>query len=705
MTKRWVVLFSLLLLPLILGCATPLPAAPPPAEAGRVRILRDRYGIPHVFGERDADVAFGLAWAHAEDDFPTIQHTIVMERGRMGELEGPDGARSDYFVALLRIHEQVEDGYQTQLSPEFRAVAEAYANGLNFYAERHPQELALPDLLPFRGQDIVAGFVHKMPFFEGLLDVLGPLSNSAPAKAQARASGPEDGAPTLLGSNAFAIARTRSSDGRTHLAVNSHQPWDGPVAWYEAQLHSDEGWDASGGLFPGSPAVLHGHNARLGWAHTVNRPDLIDAYRLEIDPADPQRYRLDGAWRAFERRDVPLHMKLLGFLPWTTTREARWSVQGPVLELGEGDAKAVYAFRIAGTGDLRAAEQWWRMNKARDREQWLDAMRMNAIPMFNTAYADADGHIGYVYNARLPERDPSFDWSGVLPGDMSQAIWTSYLPFDALPQVQDPPRGFVQNANSTPFTASGPGTLDPAAWPASLGIETGETERSFRLLALLGDGSQLSPEAFEGLKWDQRYDGRVWVDDALAKLFAAQGNADVAEAQALLRRWDGTLPADSREGALAILALTPFEKAHNGRGQEPEDAAGTLADAASTLRAHFGRLDPPLAEVQRLRRGSVDLGLGGGPDVVAATYATLGSDGRLVGHAGDCFIMLVDFGPDGAHSRAVHQYGSSSRPDSPHYADQASLFVRHELRPVWRTLPEIRANLDSEYRPGEAPGD
>jgi acyl-homoserine lactone acylase PvdQ len=290
----------------------------------------------------------------------------------------------------------------------------------------------------------------------------------------------------------------------------------------------------------------------------------------------------------------------------------------------------------------------------------------------------------------------------VLPGDTSRAIWTSYLPFDALPRLQDPPRGFVQNANSTPFTASGPGSLDPDAWPAALGIERRETERSLRLLALLGGTEPLSPEAFERVKWDQRYDGRAWVDDALSKLLATPGDGNVADAQSLLRRWDRTLPGASREGALAILALTPFEKAHYGRAPAPESPLGTLAEAAATLREHFGRLDPPLAEVQRLRRGSVDLGLGGGPDVVAATYATLGADGRLVGHSGDCFVMLADFGPEGGRSRAIHQYGSSSRPDSAHYADQAPLFVRHELRPVWRTLSEIRANLEAEYSPGEA---
>lgn len=674
----------------VFACVEPVPEQPAPERAARVTILRDRLGIPHVFGKSDADAAFGLAWAHAEDDFPTLQRSLAMTRGRLGELDGEEGAKSDYLVALLRVHEQVEARYAADLSPEFRAVVEAYAEGLNFYAARHPEEMILPGLLPLRGEDIVAGFVHKLPLFQGLMHAVADAAASDPTAERAG-----------LGSNAFAVSPARSTDGRTHLVINSHQPWDGIVAWYEAHLHSDEGLDVVGGLFPGSPMVLHGHNDVLGWAHTVNEPDMIDVYRLVTNPDDPEQYRLDGEWRSFETREVTLRVRLFGVLPWSATRVARWSVHGPVLELGDGERRSLYAFRIAGAGDLRMAEQWWRLGKARSLDEWLGVMRMHAIPMFNTVYADAEGHVGYVYNAKLPIRDPAFDWKGILPGDTSKAIWNDVLPFDALPKVFDPPAGFVQNANSSPFTAAGPATLDPGRWPTSLGIETRETERSRRLLALLGTGAALSPEAIERAKWDRRYDGGAWVDAALAALLAAPASGAGTDAQEVLRRWDRSLPPESREGALAIFTLMPYEKAHYGRGPAPPDPAAALEEAAVALRAYFGRIDPTLGEVQRLRRGAVDIPLGGGPDVPAAIYATRAPDKRLVGHAGDCYVMLVSFGPGGVRSRAVHQYGSSSRPASKHFADQAPLFARQELRPVWRTLGEIRENLDAEYHPGD----
>jgi acyl-homoserine lactone acylase PvdQ len=693
-----------------LSCSAPTPEPEAPAQAKRVKILRDRLGIPHVFGESDADVAFGLAFAHAEDDFPTIQRTLIMTRGRLGEIEGEEGAKSDFLVALLRVHEAVSEGYARDLSPGFRAVAESYAEGLDYYARLHPDELVLPELLPFRGEDVVAGFVHKLPIFQGLLREIeiarrdasdeAEASRSAATMPRERESVGFSAAADVLGSNAFAISGERSSDGRTHLAVNSHQPWEGVVAWYEAHLVSGEGMNVVGGLFPGSPMILHGHNDRLGWAHTVNQPDMIDVYRLVTSPDHPEQYLLDGAWRDFESRPVTLRVRIFGIVPLSTTRLARWSVHGPVLELGEGDSKRFYAFRIAGAGDVRIAEQWWRLGKAKSRDEWLAAMRMQAIPMFNTVYADAEGHIGYVYNARLPIREPGIDWAGVAPGDSSKWIWNETLAFEDLPQRFDPPSGFVQNANSTPFSVAGPRSLDASAWPSDLGIETRETERSLRLLTLLDGRERLSEADFERIKWDRRYDGRAWLDSALETLLSAKVEGPAADAQAVLRRFDRELSPDSREAGLAVMLLAPYEKAHHGRGPAPPDPAAALEEAAVVARAYFDRIDPTLGEVQRLRRGAVDLPLGGGPDVLAAIYSARASDRRLVGDAGDSYVLLVSFGPDGVRSRAIQPYGSSSRPASPHFADQAPLFVRQELRAVWRTPEEIRANLEAEYDPG-----
>lgn len=302
------------------------------------------------------------------------------------------------------MNEVVEERYEKDLSPETRAICEAYADGINRYAVLHPGE-ALPGLYPVRGRDVVAGFVHKLPLFfrldEVLKELFGPMRlHAVSRKGGARlASRSEDPEPPF-GSNALAVAPRRSADGFTRLAVNSHQPWAGPVAWYEVQLHSEEGWDMTGGVFPGAPIVLHGHNRSLGWAMTVNEPDLVDVYVLETNPDDPNQYRFDGAWRDLEAKTVAIDVKLLGRLHWTFHREVLWSVYGPVVRQPHG----TYALRFAGMGEVRQVEQWYRFNKGRNQAEWRAAMAINAIPMFNFVYADGEGHIEYVYNARLPMR-------------------------------------------------------------------------------------------------------------------------------------------------------------------------------------------------------------------------------------------------------------------------------------------------------------
>src|SRR5712691_7072596 len=515
-----------------------------PRRAYDVRILRDTWGVPHVFGRTDADVAYGLAWAHAEDDFQTIQGALLATRGRLATVLGREGAANDYMVQLLRIRDVVEAGYARDLAPETRALCEAYADGINHYAALHPDE-AMAELYPARGSDLVAGFVHKTPLFFGLDRVLKVLVDPA---------GTAPPSPPPTGSSVFGVAPRRSADGATRLAINSHQPWAGPVAWYEAHLHSEAGWDAVGGLFPGSPVILHGHNRNLGWAHTVNRPDLIDVYALEINPADPGQYKLDGAWRALERRDAAIRVKLLGPLSWTFHREALWSVYGPVVRGPRG----TFAIRLAGYGEVRHIEQWYRMNKAARFEQWLDAMRMNALPMFNAGYADGQGHIFYVYNARLPLRPEGYDWAGVVPGNTSRTLWTQSLPFDRLPQVKDPPSGFVQNCNSTPFrTTLGPGNPDPASYSPSFGIERGLTNRALRALELLGGDAPLTRETCDRAKFDVTYSSASTAAARLAQLLAAPAPADAVTRQALdlVRGWDRAATLGSRSAALALMTL------------------------------------------------------------------------------------------------------------------------------------------------------
>jgi len=658
-----------------------------PTRRYEVRILRDTWGVPHVFGKTDAGVAYGLAYAHAEDDFAMIQGALLAARGRLASVFGPDAAPNDYMVQLLRVWDFVDARYETDLSPATRALCQAYADGLNRYAALHPGE-ALPELYPATGKDVVAGFVHKTPLFFGLDATLKSL-------VQPEAS-PSPTPPP--GSNTFVVAPRRTPDGATRLAINSHQPWEGPVAWYETHLHSDEGWDLVGGLFPGSPVILHGHNRDLGWAHTVNRPDLVDVYALELDPKDPDRYVFDGSWRVLEKRSAAIPVRLLGRFSWTFHRELLWSVHGPVVR----GPKGTFAIRFAGMGDVRAVEQWYRMGRARTFDEWRDAMRLGAIPMFNCGYADRTGRIAYVYNATLPLRAEGFDWTGVVPGNTSKTLWSEFLPFDRLPQVVNPESGFVQNCNSSPFrTTIGPGNPRPEDYAASLGIETGMTNRSLRALELFGGDESISTDAFDRYKFDVSYSAESAVAQAVRVLLRAPSPADPLARRAvdLLRGWDLATRPDSTAAALALLALEPTDD-NKPRG-DAQALLAHLAQAAGTLESRFGRIDPPLRDVLRLRRGRVDLGLGGAPDVLHAVYSRKASDGRYVGVAGDSYVLLVEWDREGrVHSRSVHQYGSATRdPASRHYANQAPLFADGRLKPVWLDEAEIRAHLEREYTP------
>ncbi len=677
----------------------------PPKGKYDVRILRDTWGVPHIFGKTDADCAYGLAYAHCEDDFKTIQEAFFLSRGRLASIQGMKAVPFDYLIKLFRFREIVAEKYEKDLAPETRALCEAYADGYNHYAALHPDEV-IPGILPATGQDIVIGFVSKSPFFFGLDgQVKALLGKKRPQEVSKKVAATWPFAPAEdvpVGSNTFAVAPSRTPDGKTHLAINSHQPWTGPVAWYEAHLKSEEGLDIVGGTFPGSPVILHGHNRDLGWAHTVNKPDLADIYVLETHPDDPMRYKFDGEWRTLEVESASIEVKLIGKRTMALPRKLRFSVHGPVMRQTHG----TYAIRYAGYGDIRQVEQWYRMGKAKNIAEFEKAMRMRALPSFNVGYADKEGNIWYIYNALLPRRAEGYDWKKYLPGNTSETLWTDYLPFEKMPQVRNPKSGFVQNCNATPFRATiGPDNPKESDVPESCGIEPTSfmSNRSWRLLELLGGDESITEEEFYAYKYDMRYSPKSEAKVLLDELLNAPPSDDplVREAVEILRKWDLSTDPDNTGTAIAVLSMEPVVRARIF-GKPVPDVKETLKKKAHLLKETFGRIDVPWKEVNRLVRGKVSVGMGGGPDILHAVYGKW-EDGHLVGQAGDSYILMVTWDRDGkVHSRSVHQFGSATLDESSkHYADQVPLFVARKTKPVWLDEAEIRRHLEAEYRPGE----
>lgn len=709
---RWLVRGGLALLLVAiaaLGLATWEPiaaerAAAPPVRTYDVRIARDPFGVPHIFGRTDADVAYGIAYAHAEDDFETLQQVVAMTRGRLGAITGTEGAQTDYVLHLLGARATVARDYDAQPA-DVRALLDGYAAGLNRYAEKHRGEVVLRNLFPVNGRDIATGFVLRSPFFTGLDRVLGALGGDTPLPIERGRPMPEApnitpaGPPEVMkGSNAFAIAPARSADGATRLISNSHQPWNGAVAWYELVVHSGEGWDFAGATFPGAPYPLMGHNRTLGWTNTVNRPDNIDLYRLVLDESGT-RYRYDGQWRALETERVWLPVR---FGPFTLPipRNVHRSVHGPVMINKSG----AFAIRYGGRDQLRMVEQYYRLNRARDFAEWQRAMAIQGIPGTNFIYADAAGNIGMFYNAAFPARAPGFDYSRVLPGDTSRPVWAGSMPWTQVPRIVNPASGFVQNANNTPYLTAGAGSeLDPASVSPLMGVETDITNRGVRAVELLMNDRSISEAELLAIKFDTAISRQGWAADWFTRLgnIDPGGDRALAAARDLIRRWDWNFDGAGPADALAVLLLRAGNGPHYRRQPLP-DPATSLREAAAHLTKHFGRLDVPLGTLLRLRRGSVDLPLDGGPDVLrASTTWDVADDGRLVVKHGDSFIMLIQWDGQGrVASQSVQPFGAATtRPQSPHYADQAPLFVRHRFKPVHFDPVALRPHIRRIYRP------
>jgi acyl-homoserine-lactone acylase len=695
------------------------PGVPPPSHSYSAEISRDEFGVPHIHGRTDPDTAFGVAYAHAEDDFSTLQEVLAMTRGRYGALAGADGAGVDFAYHFIDARGTARRHYGA-LPGDVRAVLDGYASGLNRYAATHPREVRMARLFPVNGEDIATGFVLRLPFFFGLDRVLGPLAKDEPLRPEhgpsltgqdhdefgigavdqlvpARAMPlPMGDAAESSGSNAFAVAPAHSTDRTTRLIANSHQPWRGGVAWYELAIDSDSGWHFAGATFPGSPWPFLGHNDNLGWTNTVNRPDLIDVYKLEVD-AGAKNYKLDGKWQPLASERVWLPVRFGPFVLPVPRRVWR-SVHGPALVTARG----VYAVRYAGIDSLDSLTQYYRLTKARNFTEWQTAMAMQGVPATNFIYADRAGTIAYWYNAAIPDRKPGPDWRHPVSGTDSSLIWRRPIAWDKVPHLINPASGYLFNSNNTPLLAAGPGSeLDPAAIPAIWGVETDLTNRARRASKLLAAAGPLSREALLAIKFDTAYEraGYVaWMLDAIARLDLRR-EPELAEGQKLLASWDFNADSKGPADALAVMVLEPAMKASYGLRAAPDPHA-VLAEAVHHLQAHFGRIDPPLGAVLRVRQGKADLPYEGGGDTLrAATDWDAESDGRLSVKHGDSYIMVIEWGPDGAvRSQSIQPYGAAtSRPDSPHYADQAPLFVKRRFKPVWFTRADVAKHAVRRY--------
>jgi acyl-homoserine-lactone acylase len=716
------VLLSLLLVPIRKYLRPSIELTQDSVElAKQVEIIRDTWGVPHIFGKTNKATAFGLAYAHAEDDWPTIQGALAAAKGQLGLLViGKISLINDYYTQMIGVEEIIKRDYK-KLTPLSKSVLEGYAAGLNFYAYNHPEEVD-SRLLPITPQDIAAGFVHKLPFMAGIPFVLAQLNEVKKeigdpeykrkvysvlnSKKSALQESFHDSkfAYRFPGSNGHGLLASKSADNITRLNINSHQPWEGPVAWYEAHIVSDEGWNMTGGNFPGAPMIFHGHNKYLGWAHTMSFPDLIDVYLLKVrEGKNSLEYKLDDQWLPLQQKDIYLTLDLGPFnLPIPQT--VYGSKHGPVFKAHDH----YYALRYASIDrSVFSIDQWLHMNMATNLEEFRAAFEFQGFPSFTTVYADRS-NVFMLYSALLPKRGFANDNSKILPGDDSSLIWNSYVPVKKLPQSLNPPSGFVQNCNHSPFLATfGQGNMKRSAFSERHGIEKGHNNRSLRSERLMKSfmaKGKVSKQQFMEMKYDISYDNDAKIfSDVINPLLESYTprNEDEKRAMDLLRSWDGSADVNSVGATIAIGTWMPLSQiVPDLKTMGFMSFEESFQFIVAHLKENYGTVEVQLGDVQKIRRGEIELSVAGGPDVLAAVISNWDNN-KLIGFQGDSYILEVEFLEKGVRSYSRHQYGNSNRAGSDHYSDQIQGYANKSLKPTLRNKEELLKHMTERYIPGK----
>lgn len=669
---------------------------PPVIRSEQINIARDSFGVPHIFAPTDPEVAYGLAWAHAEDDFATIQTLILTGKGKVATHLGKKGAPIDFVFGLLNTKATVL-AQMNQFDPKFIQLIKGYLLGLEAYAKAYPDKVLNKHVFPISIEDYLASTAFSVAIFCGVDKALPKILNGTMPKLEGF---------TGEGSNAFAINANKSASGETMLVINAHQPIEGPTAFYEAHLQSEEGWNILGGLFPGAPLIFHGVTPNLSWAHTVNFQDKIDIYQLETSKARPNEYKVDGNWLKLEKRSIKLNIK---GIPFPIYKTAYQSIYGPTVATPQGD---YFSMRLPALMDAASLQQWYAMNKATNFTAFKGALEQNHLPMFNIIYADKSDTIFYISNGKMPYRnaDKKYNWSSTLPGNTTATLWNEFKPMSAFPQYLNPKSGYLFNTNHSPFLASSEqDNLQATNFDVNDGFETYHNNRSRRAKDLIDQLDKISYEDIKRIKFDRQLPDTILYPYGYTadSLFLIDENKypQLATLITTLKTWDHNAVADSRGALIYNLAYYNVPLVMEGRKNDKLtiiEAVKVYQNIFDFLQNNYGRTDLTLGDVQRLVRGNENWPQGGMPDVLAAVMSEpLGKDKRKM-NSGDAYIGFVKFPKNGGLPliETVNTFGASFNKGDKHYNDQRAMYQAQQLKKMTLDKNEVLQKAERVYHPG-----
>ncbi len=690
------------------------------AQAERVTITRDDWGIAHVRGQTDADAVFGMIYAQAEDDFNRIETNYLTALGRTAEAEGEEAIWADLRAKLYMDPDDLRARYAA--SPEWlKRLMDAWADGLNHYLATHPdvRPRAIARFEPWMALSFTEGSIGGDIERIDLAALEAFYSKRGRALAAAEPPDPEP-----RGSNGFAIAPANSS-GKALLLINPHTSF---FFRSELQVTSEEGLNAYGAATWGQFFIYQGFNERAGWMHTSSGVDVVDEFLETIEQKDGTLfYRYGNELRPVETRTVTVAYRAADGSMASRWYETYRTHHGPIVR-AQGGKWIAFAMMHR---PVEALQQSYLRTKAGSYGDFLKVAELKANSSNNTVFADAAGNIAYLHPQFIPARDDRFDYTKPVDGSDPATDWRGLHSLGEAPRLLNPPNGWIQNTNNWPYSAAGPHSPRAADYPRYMD-QFGETPRGLQALRLLHEKRQLT---LEGLR-DAAYDN---YQTAFARLIpglvAAWDGAPASNPLkrrlegpiAALRSWDHRWSAESVPTTLAMFWGEHLWAQVRKEGQPPMmpidliDALApqrkleALAAATDRLEREFGRWSVPWGEINRFQRLTGDIvqpHSDAAPSLpvpfTSGRWGSLASFGaaprngskRWYGTSGNSFVAVVEFG-DKIRALAVTAGGESGDPASPHFDDQAERYAAGDLREVYFYPEQLRAHTERTYRPGE----
>ncbi|HEX8718693.1 MAG TPA: penicillin acylase family protein [Gemmatimonadaceae bacterium] len=692
-------------------------------HARNVTIIRDDWGIAHVYGVTDADAVFGMEYAQAEDDFNRVETNYINALGRLAETDGASQIYRDLRMKLFMNPDSLRAKYAAS-PPWLRTLMVAFADGLNFYLSTHPRVkprvithfepwMALAFSEGSIGGDIERVDLRRLAAFYG---------DTAEAASSAGDGPPSE--PT--GSNGIAISPSITADHHALLWINPH------TSFYfrsELQMASQEGLDAYGAVTWGQFFVYQGFNPRAGWMHTSSGVDAVDEYLETVREKDGKYF--------YKYRDKYLPMTTTTItVPYRTSAgmaqkvfTAYYTRHGPVIRRDGDKWVSISLMQLP----IKALEQSYLRTKATSYKAYLKTMQLHANSSNNTMYADADGHIAYFHANFIPRRDTSFDWTKPVDGSNPATDWGPVLSVDQSPHLLDPKSGWLYNSNNWPWSAAGKYSPRRSDFPRYVEMGTEESPRGHHALRLLTGAKNVTMSSLTAMAFDSYLPAFAQMIPPLLKAYDQVPASDslrsaLAAQIAMLRAWDFRWGASSVPTSLAVFWGEDVLRrvAHEARsagvspmdfvasGAKAADLLQSLAAASARLTRDFGSWKTPWGEINRFQRldDAIESHFDDAQPSVpvpftSSRWGSLASFGarpypntkKWYGTSGNSFVAVVEFA-DSVRARAVTAGGESGDPASPHFRDEIARYASGNLRTVYFYRSQLKGHTEREYHPG-----